>query len=145
MSVIGDQEPSACRRQSPELLSFTTARHVRDGILSGEVRQQRRLIFASYDPAVHFGSEQSCEGVLPGLALLASERFDFCVIDGNHDAGYLQRELDHIHCLLTPKAIVVLDDISWQWPDLEAAWSSLDGARWRKVTADGCIGILQRN
>jgi hypothetical protein len=154
-SLVVAIDPNVCHRgiKSPQeavvglLNYFGLHRHVLcvTGYSLEKCVSNDALIFRDYDPAVFFGSEESCENVLPSLHLLAPERFNFCVIDGNHDPNYLQRELDYVHCLLRPKAVVVLDDISWQWPELEAAYASLDDARWRKVTADGRIGILQRD
>jgi hypothetical protein len=45
---------------------------------------------SEYDPLSHFSDEQSCEDTLSNLAVLYEGRFDFAVMDGNHEAEYLR-------------------------------------------------------
>jgi hypothetical protein len=45
-----------------------------------------------YDPYSKFNDEQSCEDVLANLAMMSPGRFDFAVVDGNHEGGHLRKE-----------------------------------------------------
>jgi predicted O-methyltransferase YrrM len=102
------------------------------------------IIFDEYDPEERFGAELSCEAQLSALRLLAPEKFDFAVIDGNHDADYLRREIECMNLLLKPGAILVLDDVSWQWPELQSVFNALDTTCYQKIGTDGRVGVLQK-
>ena len=98
-----------------------------------------------YDPYSKFESEQSCEGVLSNLCVVSGGRFDFAVVDGNHEGSYLRRETALLQPLLRPDGILILDDVSDAWSEIKAEYEELrsnDG--WRAVGADGRVGILQR-
>jgi hypothetical protein len=69
-------------------------------------------IFAGYDPVANWENERSCTHQLDLLNALARGGFDLCLMDGNHDGDYLQRELDRVRQLLRPGGLLVLDDIS---------------------------------
>lgn len=97
-----------------------------------------------HDPLETLSQEVSCELQLPALARLLPGRFDFCVIDGNHDAGYLRREIDEVDVLLKPKGRLLLDDIGWQWPDLQQAYRAIDAKRYTKVATNGRIGVMEK-
>jgi hypothetical protein len=102
------------------------------------------IVFDEYDPEERFGAELSCEAQLSALRWLAPERFDFAVIDGNHDADYLRREIESMNVLLKPGAILVLDDVSWQWPELQSVFNALDTTCYQKIGTDGRVGVLQK-
>ena len=50
--------------------------------------------FNGYDPFASHASEQACKNALANLGILWPRRFDFAVMDGNHDASYLSKEAD---------------------------------------------------
>jgi predicted O-methyltransferase YrrM len=99
-----------------------------------------------YDPYANHRNEQSCENVLSNLSVLYAGRFDFAVIDGNHEGEHLRRELKIVGDLLKPDGVLILDDVSDKWEEIQGEYDSLrhDGS-WRPVGADGRVGILQRS
>lgn len=97
-----------------------------------------------YDPYSNFKAEQSCEDVLPNLAMLSPGRFDFAVVDGNHEGGHLKREVSVVAALLGSGGLLILDDVSDAWSEIKAEYDGLQAHGWRAVGADGRVGILQR-
>jgi hypothetical protein len=97
-----------------------------------------------YDPYSNFNSEQSCEDVLGNLCTLSSGRFDFAVVDGNHEGDHLKREVAVVAPLLRPDGLLILDDVSDSWSEIKAEYGSLQASGWRAAGADGRVGILQR-
>ena len=80
--------------------------------------------------------------VLASLAVTGA-RFDAALLDGNHDADYLERELDGLQALLARKCVVALDDVNPDpYPGLVAAFDRLvarPGAT--ELARDGRVGI----
>ncbi len=86
--------------------------------------------------------EAASENVLPNLAQLGL-KFDFVVIDGNHDAAYLTRELDVIQPMLATPAILILDDVSAHWERVTELYTRfLSSSVFVQVARDGRLGIL---
>lgn len=102
-------------------------------------------IFEGYDPVANWKNERACTHQLDLLSTLAPERFDLCLMDGNHDAGYLQRELDRVYRLLRPGGILVLDDVSAAWPKIQSVFSAISPDRFGKLGTDNRIGLLVRS
>jgi hypothetical protein len=96
-----------------------------------------------YDPYKRFESEQSCEDALSNLCAMSEERFDFAVVDGNHEGSYLQRETAVVRRLLRPGGVLILDDVSDAWAEIKAEFDDLRSKGWRAVAADGRVGVLQ--
>lgn len=97
--------------------------------------------FACYDPVLEFVNEMSCEQQLAALALLMPARFDFCVIDGNHDPEYLQREIQLVDSTLAPGGLLILDDVWWGFPGVEAIYQNgIHG--YITIGTDGRVGVL---
>jgi Methyltransferase domain len=96
-----------------------------------------------YDPYSGFQSEQSCEDTLLNLCAISLGRFDFAVVDGNHEGSHLHRETAMVRSLLKPEGILVLDDVSDAWAEIKAEFDDLRSKGWRAVAADGRVGILQ--
>lgn len=99
---------------------------------------------SEYDSLSHYSDEQSCQNSLTNLALLCESRFDFAVMDGNHEAEYLRSEVDVVRRLLTPNGVLLLDDVSEAWADIKAEYASLTSKGWKPLGADGRVGALQR-
>ena len=53
----------------------------------------------------------ACERVLSSLARIAPRSFDVVLLDGDHDEGYLERELAGVRELVTDQGVVVFDDV----------------------------------
>ena len=96
-----------------------------------------------YDPYAGFQSEQSCEDTLSNLCLTSQGKFDFAVVDGNHEGSYLRRETAIVRRLLRPEGILILDDVSDAWTEIKAEYDGLLSNGWRAVAADGRVGVLQ--
>jgi hypothetical protein len=98
-----------------------------------------------YDPKSHFASELSCEKQLPQLAALCGEKFHFAVLDGNHEGGYFERELVWVDKLLRPGGLMVVDDVSETWIEIQEVFRRfLAGDGYEKVFQDGRIGVLRK-
>ena len=96
-----------------------------------------------YDPVSSFSSELSCEDVLRNLITFSEGRFDFVMLDGNHERSYLQTEIAKVRRLLKPGGVLVLDDVSEAWADIKKEYEELGSKGWRALGADGRVGILQ--
>lgn len=101
-------------------------------------------IFAGYDPVANWEKERACTYQLDILSLLGRGGFDLCLMDGNHDPDYLWRELDRVQQLLRPGGLLVLDDVSTAWPDIQSVFSAISPSQFRKLGGDGRIGLLVR-
>jgi hypothetical protein len=60
-----------------------------------------------YDPFSSFPSELSCQDVLRNLITISPGRFDFALLDGNHERAYLQTEIAKVRRLLKPHSLLV--------------------------------------
>jgi hypothetical protein len=101
------------------------------------------VIFDGYDPFANHDEEAGVENVLHSLSLLYPHRFGFAILDGNHDAGYLRTELDCVARLLTPKSLVVLDDVNDAWLEIKKVYRNLGDSRFEALSTDGRVGILR--
>lgn len=103
------------------------------------------VVFDGYDPASEWLEEAAPENVLSQLAG-AGLRFDAAFIDGNHDERYLRRELTELTALLSPGALLVLDDVTEWWDGIRRLFDEATGSGWpyERVDADGRVGILRR-
>ena len=98
---------------------------------------------AEYDPFLAFDREQSCENAMTNLCAISQGRFEFAVLDGNHERSYLQRETATVRRLLKPEGVIILDDVSDSWADIKAEFDDLQSKGWCAVAADGRVGVLQ--
>jgi len=98
--------------------------------------------FNGYDPFASHASEQACENALANLGILWPRRFDFAVVDGNHDASYLSKEADAARDLLTAGGVLIFDDVDDNWPDIKAEFARLGAHGWRQAGTDGRVGML---
>jgi predicted O-methyltransferase YrrM len=97
-----------------------------------------------YDPYSKFNDEQSCEDVLANLALLSPGRFDFAVVDGNHEGSHLRKETALLRPLLREGGVLILDDVSDAWSEIKAEYDGLQTNGWSAVGGDGRVRILRR-
>jgi predicted O-methyltransferase YrrM len=102
-------------------------------------------IFAGYDPVANWENERSCTHQLDLLNALARGVFDLCLMDGNHDGDYLQRELDRVRQLLRPGGLLVLDEVSTAWPEIQWFFNSISPDQFQKLSTDDRIGLLVRS
>jgi len=102
-------------------------------------------IFAGYDPVANWENERSCTHQLDLLNALARGVFDLCLMDGNHDGDYLQRELDRVRQLLRPGGLLVLDAVSTAWPEIQWFFNSISPDQFQKLSTDDRIGLLVRS
>ena len=99
---------------------------------------------SEYDALSHYADEQSCQNSLINLCLIHESRYDFAVMDGNHEAKYLRSEVDIVRRLLIPNGVLLLDDVSDAWADIKAEYASLASKGWKPVGSDGRVGALQK-
>lgn len=93
------------------------------------------------------GADAACQQVLPNLARFMPGRFDVAVLDGNHEADYLRRELGDVGQLLRDGGLLVLDDVIEEfWPELTAVFEGLTngGQGYVRVAQDRRVGLLRR-
>jgi len=95
-------------------------------------------------PRSEWRNENACTYQLDLLAKLAASKFDLCLIDGNHDPDYLRRELEVVRQLLRPGGLLVLDDVDQWWPEVQAVYAAIAPDKFKKLGADGRIGVLMR-
>ena len=97
------------------------------------------------NPTTHFLDKGlSCAHQLKGLERMAPASFDFFLIDGNHEADYLKREIESADKLLKLGGLLILDDIYSFWPELQETYSSIDETKYQKLGTDGRIGVLKK-
>jgi len=113
------------------------------GYSGGKSISNDGLIFEGYDPEAEFINEHACEGVLKHLGRLCGRRFDVVVMDGNHEASYLVRELELIVPLLTSGALVILDDVDTAWSEIRDVFNRIDDSGLKPLSTDGRIGVAR--
>jgi hypothetical protein len=101
------------------------------------------VIYGAYDPSQNFSRENACENVLANITVLVGTRIDVAILDGNHDAVYLRRELDELAGALRPGGLVVLDDVDTAWDELRQVYRSLPSRKWDDLGTDGRVGVLR--
>lgn len=90
-----------------------------------------------------YGRAAASENVLSSLHSVTGSSFDLVLMDGNHDEGYLSRELAVVRRLLASNGILVLDDVV-DWPGVAAVFKRATAdQRFEKLGDDGRVGILQ--
>ncbi len=101
-------------------------------------------VFAGYDPLKRFDEELSCARLLEGLALWSQGAFHFCVIDGNHEADYMDRELGWVSRLLRLGGVLMLDDVTAGWSEIQRVHAAIDRTRYLDVGSDGRVAVLKK-
>jgi hypothetical protein len=93
-----------------------------------------------------FPDTPACEHALESLERLG-QRFDLALIDGNHLAPYLRRELDLLVRMVSEAGLLVLDDVTDHFPDVQDLVEAIAAdASWplEKIGQDDRLGILRR-
>ena len=100
-------------------------------------------IFEYRDPTLTFASECSCENALHNLGKLFRHQFDVVCLDGNHQADYLEREIEAILPLMASGAWMIMDDVDEFWIEVQDVFKSI--SRWglKAVATDGRVGIAR--
>lgn len=94
----------------------------------------------------HVLGEQACERVLLNLATVAGHRFDLVLLDGNHTADYLEREMAALRGLLRPGALLVIDDVDADnWNGVVEVYdrATAAGQSFEEVGRQGRVGVLR--
>lgn len=72
-------------------------------------------------------------------------KFDFVLIDGNHSAAYLRRELAAIAKIVRPGALIFLDDVDVEnWQEVHAVFTNARSIGFAQVAHQGRVGVLRR-
>jgi hypothetical protein len=90
--------------------------------------------------------EPAAENALESLARLG-QRFDVAMLDGNHNGGYVRRELEVLVPMLSPGALVILDDVSDHFPDVRDLFEEVaTDSSWplERIRQSAHIGFLRR-
>jgi len=95
-----------------------------------------------YDPSVEARNEAAPVEVLRNLRALGL-RFQWALVDGNHEGSYVQAELERLEPLISDDGVVFLDDCTEHFPDIRSVFET-PGSRWRADGYDGRIGVLRR-
>lgn len=121
-------------RQHVLIVGYTLEKNMGDGNDSASE--------AKTDASMRQSHESAPEDVLPHLARLGV-KIDFVLIDGNHDAAYLTRELQWIEQMLNERAILIFDDVSEYWARMQNVYETLaSGREYVEVGRDSRLGIL---
>jgi hypothetical protein len=101
-----------------------------------------RLLYAEEIAA---SVEQSIapQQIISQLQRLGAGPFDFAVIDGNHESDYVRQELEQIHALMKPGALVFMDDVSEGWPMLKQVFETSNTSLYHCREGNGRIGVLE--
>ncbi|GAB4411444.1 MAG: hypothetical protein Fur0044_05420 [Anaerolineae bacterium] len=91
-----------------------------------------------------FDQGLSCTQQLQGLAMISPAAYEFFVIDGNHLGAYLTREIASADRLLKPGGLLILDDITPYWGEIQEIYETIDPTRYHKLGSDGRVGILKK-
>jgi len=96
-----------------------------------------------YNPADQFATEAGCERVISHLDRLLAPRCHVAMVDGNHEAAYLRRELAALRPLMHPGGILVLDDVDVYWEELKEVFDQVETLGFRPITTDNRVGLAQ--
>jgi len=87
----------------------------------------------------------ACERVLASLARISPRSFDVVLLDGDHDEGYLERELADVRELLADQGVVVFDDVNERtFAGVVRVFERAAAAdQFFELGQDGRVGIVQ--
>lgn len=117
-----------------------------NAVITGYSLEQNLGDDPTADPLTHILREQACERVLDNLATVAGERFDLVLLDGNHAAEYLGREMAALRGLLHPGAVLVIDDVNADsWDGVVEVYDRASGGDepFEELGRKGRVGALR--
>jgi hypothetical protein len=100
-------------------------------------------VIGGYDPAEHFEQEAACENVIANITSIFGSFVDVAIIDGNHEASYLRREVNELALALRVGGLLIFDDVSIGYEELKEVYLSLPSAKWQNLGTDGRVGVLK--
>ena len=92
---------------------------------------------------MEFSNEFACEETLKNLNVFCPQAFDLILMDGNHEAGYLENEIKTALPMLRPGGFLILDDVSWYWNEIAKKFSKIESFGLKPVAMDGRVGIAR--
>jgi hypothetical protein len=101
-------------------------------------------LIGGYDPSEHFKQEFACENVIANLASIFGSFIDVALMDGNHEASYLRREVSELTPALRAGGLLIFDDISRGYEELREVYFSLPSSKWQSLGTDGQVGVLRK-
>lgn len=101
------------------------------------------VTFGDYDPAQSFQNEAACEASIANLRKLFSRRCLIALIDGNHEANYLEREITEIMPLMRSGGLLVFDDVDEHWAEIRELFARVRDFGLEPLAANGRLGIAQ--
>lgn len=100
-------------------------------------RKRSATAFASYH------GQSAAEGLM-NLHRLGC-RFDFVLIDGNHNAAYLRRELGAVSKIVRPGALIFLDDVDKKnWKGVHTVFGNAHRFGFAQIAHEGRVGVLRK-
>lgn len=115
-------------------------------VITGYSLEQSMGASSEADPLAHILRDQACEHALASLARTTGERFDVVLLDGNHVADYLEREITVLRTLMRPGALVVVDDVdAVSWRDIVGVFERVTSgdSGLEELGRDGRVGVLR--
>jgi predicted O-methyltransferase YrrM len=101
-------------------------------------------VFANYNPANMFVNESACERCIESLRAIGCIKWDFILIDGNHEGEYLKGEIQSLTPMMKQGGLLVLDDVSTAWMEVQRVFESLSCFGYETVARDKRVGIVRR-
>jgi len=117
-----------------------------NAVITGYSLEQNLGDDPTLDPLAHLVSEQACERVLENLATVTGERFQLVLLDGNHEAEYLAREMIALRGLLAPGAVLVIDDVEvGAWDAVVEVFERVaaEEDEFEELGRNGRVGVLR--
>ncbi|GAT31748.1 methyltransferase domain-containing protein [Terrimicrobium sacchariphilum] len=99
------------------------------------------FVFGNYDPTTHFQLEAASSNAIQNLTKLFTSKCDFVLMDGNHQADYLVKEIHNVKPLLKPGGLVILDDINMVWEEIRSIFLNISSLGLAPLADDGRVGI----
>lgn len=96
-----------------------------------------------YTNKIELKIENGCSHALINLTKISSDKFDICIIDGNHKSEYLLEEINSLVMLIKSGGLIVLDDILF-WEDVKRVFDQLQiDKSFQLVASNDRIGIIK--
>lgn len=73
---------------------------------------------------------------------MPAESLDY--VAGNHEGPYLAKGIEIVSRLLKRGGLLILDDVSESWVEIEKVFATLDRASYARLGTDGRVGVAER-